>query len=104
MTCKEAFKYIGIVLIYSLKAFGNALLNEKDLIAVKYHIWFVLRVLNSDMTTYCRYRENVYRHLDMAHRYNEIVQQRYAKCDWYLREGNDILEYLRYAYENDLIK
>lgn len=104
MTCKEFFKYIGIVLIYSLKTFWCTLLNEKDLIIEKYHIWFVHRVLNSDMATYCRYRENVYRHLDMAHRYNEIVQQRCAKCEWYLREGNDILEYLRYVYENDLIK
>lgn len=104
MTYKEFFKYIGIVLIYLLKEFWCTLLNKKDLIIVKYHTWFVRRVLNSDMATYRRYRENMYQHLDMAQKYTDISQQRCVKCDWYLKESNDILEYLRYMYENDLIK
>jgi len=104
MTYKEFFKYIGIVLIYSLKTFWCTLLNKKDLIIVKYHIWFVRRVLNSDMATYRRYREKMYQHLHMARKCNDISQQRCIKCEWYLKEGNDILEYLRYVYENDLIK
>ena len=104
MTRKEAFKYIGIILIYVLKTFWYILLNKKDFIAVKYHTWYIQHALNGDRTVWCRCREFVYQHLDMIKSYNEIAQQRYAKCEWYLREGNDILEYLRYVYENDLIK